>query len=295
MICSTHGALYEPTSGRASAGRARRPLVRLRLEERDGAVVLQSRIREPWLTRVAGPRATGSASVIEKLALEALKEQRRARRWGIFFKLLTFAYVTVLLWSRCSTGGAPTAAATSTPRWSRYRRHRAGSDASAERVNAALQAAFKDKNTQGVVLRINSPGGSPVQAQIIYDEIRRLRGLHPTSRSTRWSRTSAPRAATSSPSAADRIYVDKASLVGSIGVLMDGFGFTGMMDKLGVERRVITAGENKAILDPFSPIEPRAGGARQGAARRDPPAVHRRGAQGARQAPEGVAGASSAA
>ena len=108
-----------------------------------------------------------------------------------------------------------------------------------------------------MILRINSPGGSPVQSQLIYDEMRGCARSTRTSRFTSWWKTSAPRAATSSPSAADRIYVAKASIVGSIGVLMNGFGFTGLMDKLGVERRLITAGENKGMLDPFSPVDPK--------------------------------------
>lgn len=196
--------------------------------------------------------------VIEKLALEALKEQRRARRWGIFFKLLTFAYVTFLFvalvdWGRFNRSASD--------------RHtalievngviNAQGNASADNVNAALQGAFKDKKTQGVVLRINSPGGSPVQAGIIYDEIRRLRGLHPDIPMYAVVEDICASGGYYIASAADKIYVDKASLVGSIGVLMDNFGFVDAMQKVGVERRVFTAGDNKAFLDPFSPLEPR--------------------------------------
>jgi protease-4 len=193
--------------------------------------------------------------LVTKLANEALLEQRKRRRWGIFFKLLTFAYVTFLLiviWGGRDdlTGG---------------KKHTAmvelsgliapGTDASAERVNASLQAAFKDKNTQGVIVRINSPGGSPVQAQTIYDEMRRLRKKYPDIPLYAVVEDICASGGYFVAAGADRIYVGRASIVGSIGVLMNGFGFTGLMDKLGVERRLITAGENKGMLDPFSPLE----------------------------------------
>ena len=195
--------------------------------------------------------------LLSKLAQDALVEQRRRRRWGIFFKLLTFAYITLLLillvdWSSRAdlTGG---------------KKHTAmvelqgliapGTDASAENVTASLQAAFKDKNTQGVIIRINSPGGSPVQAQTIYDEMRRLRKKYPDIPLYAVVEDICASGGYFVAAGADRIYVGRASIVGSIGVLMNGFGFTGLMDKLGVERRLITAGENKGMLDPFSPLE----------------------------------------
>ena len=140
-----------------------------------------------------------------------------------------------------------------------------------------------------MVLRINSPGGSPVQAQLIYDEMRRLRTKYPDIPLYAVVEDICASGGYFVAVGADRIYVDKASIVGSIGVLMDGFGFTGLMDKLGVERRLITAGENKGMLDPFSPVDPKDSAARRGDARRDPPAVHRRRAGGPRQAPEGDA------
>jgi protease-4 len=121
-------------------------------------------------------------------------------------------------------------------------------------VISGLQAAFEDKNTKGVVLRINSPGGSPVQAGQINDEIRRLKTKYPNTPIYAVVEEMCASGGYYVAAAADRIYVDKASLVGSIGVLMDGFGFTGTMEKLGVERRLITAGENKGFLDPFSPM-----------------------------------------
>ena len=128
----------------------------------------------------------------------------------------------------------------------------AGAEASAEMVVSAARSAFEDAGAQGVVLLINSPGGSPVQAGIINDEIGRLKALHkkPVYAVVEESCASAAYYIAVS---ADKIFVDKASIVGSIGVLMDGFGFTGLMDKLGVERRLMTAGENKGFLDPFSP------------------------------------------
>ncbi len=195
--------------------------------------------------------------LVTRLATAALKEQRRARLWGIFFKLLTFAYITFVLvmfvdWEgRADMSGGKKHTAmvelngTIAP----------GSDASAERVTAALQAAFKDKNTQGVVLRINSPGGSPVQSQTIYDEMRRLRKKYPEIPLYAVVEDICASGGYFVAAGADRIYVGKASIVGSIGVLMNGFGFTGLMEKLGVERRLITAGENKAMLDPFSPLD----------------------------------------
>jgi len=128
-------------------------------------------------------------------------------------------------------------------------------NASADRITESLQLAFKDKNTQGVILRINSPGGSPVQAGIIYDEIRRLRGLHPNTPMYAVVEDVCASGGYYVAAATDKIYVDKASIVGSIGVIMDGWGFTGTMEKLGVERRVLVSGENKAFLDPFSPVD----------------------------------------
>jgi protease-4 len=132
-----------------------------------------------------------------------------------------------------------------------------GAEASAESITTSLQSAFEDGNTQGVILRINSPGGSPVQSGIINDEIHRLRGMYPDVPLYAVVEDICASGGYYVAVAADRIYVDKASIVGSIGVLMEGFGFTGLMDKVGVERRLLTAGENKGFLDPFSPQEER--------------------------------------
>ena len=196
--------------------------------------------------------------LVTKLATAALKEQRRARLWGIFFKLLTFAYLSLILLMAIDwRGDGVTGGKKHTAMVEVNGLIAPGSDASAERINSALQAAFKDKNTQGVVMRINSPGGSPVQAQTVYDEMKRLRQLHPNIPLYAVIEDVCASGGYFIAAGADRIYVGKASIVGSIGVLMNGFGFTGLMDKLGVERRLLTAGENKGMLDPFSPVDPK--------------------------------------
>src|SRR5215831_18472428 len=196
--------------------------------------------------------------LIENLASAALKEQRRARRWGIFFKFLFFAYLTVIVVLLVDWRGPDSlGAGKHTALVDVVGVIDARGDSSADRVTEALQNAFKNKNTAGVILRINSPGGSPVQAGIIYDEIRRLRGLYPNIPMYAVVEDICASGGYYIASAADKIYVDKASLVGSIGVLMDGFGFVDTMQKLGVERRVFTSGKNKAFLDPFSPLQPR--------------------------------------
>ncbi len=192
--------------------------------------------------------------LIEKLATEALREQRRARRWGIFWKLLAFVYVTVVLVMAVDWKEMADAKGT---------KHTAlidvrgvigpGTDSSADKVMLALQAAFKDKNTQGVVMRINSPGGSPVQAQSIFDEMKRLRQKHPEIPLYVVVEDLCASGGYYVAAAADKIYVAKGSIVGSIGVRMDSFGVVGLMEKLGVESRLVTAGKNKALLDPFRP------------------------------------------
>lgn len=193
--------------------------------------------------------------IIEKLALEALAEQRRRRRWGIFFRLLGFAYLTVFLalavdWD---DGGSLGDGHKHTALVQLNGVIRERGDANAEHLVSALQSAFEDKGTAGVILRINSPGGSPVQAGIINDEIRRLRGKHADVPIYAVVEDVCASGGYYVAAATDKIFVDKASIVGSIGVLMDGFGFTGTMEKLGVERRLLTAGEHKGFLDPFSP------------------------------------------
>jgi protease-4 len=192
-------------------------------------------------------------AVIERLAAAALTEQRRARRWGIFFKLLTFAYITVIIVMAVDWKGRGESTGKHTALVEVSGVIAPGADASAEHVMAALQAAFKDKNTQGVVMRINSPGGSPVQANNIYEEMRRLRKKYPGIPLYAVVEDLCASGGYYVAAAADRIYVARSSIVGSIGVRMDSFGVTGLMQKLGVERRLLTAGKNKGFLDPFLP------------------------------------------
>lgn len=194
--------------------------------------------------------------VIIKLASSALEEQRRARRWGLFFKFLLFVYLFAILWMSLSKdwlSGAGVAGS-----------HTAlielngviapDTEASADRIVTALRSAFESKTTKGVILRINSPGGSPVQSGYISDEIKRLRKLHPEIPLYAVITDICASGGYYVAASADKIFADKASMVGSIGVLMNGFGFVDTMEKLGVERRLITAGEHKGFLDPFTPV-----------------------------------------
>jgi protease-4 len=192
-------------------------------------------------------------AAFEKLMFATLAEQRSARIWRTVRSLAWLAFFVILMWALLHKGGPSTdKTAAHTAVIEIKGEIASGGDASAEAVTAAMRAAFEDSGAQGIVLLINSPGGSPVQAGIIYDEIKRLRAKYkkPVYAVVEESCASA---AYYIAAASDRIFVDKASIVGSIGVLMDGFGFTGLMDKLGVERRLLTAGENKGFLDPFSP------------------------------------------
>lgn len=196
--------------------------------------------------------------VIEKLASSALAEQRTARRWGTFFKGLTFAYLLIALLMALGIfhdGKKTFEAHTALIEISGI--IEAGGDVNADAVMNSLHEAYESKGTKGIILRINSPGGSPVQAGIINDEIRRQKRLHPQIPVYAVVEDICASGGYYIAAAADRIYVDKASIVGSIGVLMDGYGFTEVMKKVGVERRLMTAGENKAMLDPFSPVNPR--------------------------------------
>jgi protease-4 len=192
--------------------------------------------------------------LLEKIAFSTLVEQRAKRRWGIFFKLSFFAYLTAVLVLVVDWGGSEKLADGKHTALIKVRGTiEATGDASADKINGALQSAFEDKGTVGVILQINSPGGSPVQSGIVYDEIRRLRTKFPEIPLYVVVDDLCASGGYYIASAADKIFVDKASIVGSIGVLMDGFGFTGTMDKFGVERRLLTAGVNKGFLDPFSP------------------------------------------
>jgi protease-4 len=196
---------------------------------------------------------------LEKLLFNTLKEQKAKRRWGIFFKLLFFVVLIgflIILWPNSAK----------LPNTSKVKSHISLVDihgiiddsapANADNVIEGLQSAFEDKNTQAVILRVNSPGGSPVQASQIYREIRHLRTKHPAIKLYAVCGDLCTSAAYYIASASTSIYANPASLVGSIGVLMDGFGFVDTMKKVGVERRLLTAGDHKGFLDPFSPEKP---------------------------------------
>jgi protease IV len=201
-------------------------------------------------------------AILEKVALRALDEQRRARQWKALFRLLWFAFALLLFAAWMGWLGRPDKDIDVVGGG----KHTAVVDvdgvigpesrASSERIIKALNRAFKDRNTQGVIVRINSPGGSPVQAGYVNDEIRRLRAKYPNTPLYAVVQDLCASGGYYIAVAADKIYVDKASLVGSIGAILGSFGFVGTMEKLGVERRAYTAGANKDFLDPFSPEKP---------------------------------------
>ena len=193
-------------------------------------------------------------STLEKIAMAAIAEQRQARRWRNGLRLAWLLFVVTLTWFGLQHSTVPSDVTRPHTAVVEIKGEIASdSEASADTIISALRGAFEDEGAQAVVLLINSPGGSPVQAGIINDEIYRLKALYkkPVYAVVEDSCASA---AYYIAVAADQIFVDKASIVGSVGVLMDGFGFTGLMEKVGVERRLMTAGENKGILDPFSPV-----------------------------------------
>ncbi len=194
--------------------------------------------------------------VVEKLVFSSINEARRARRWGIFFKLLTFAYLFVLLvlWFPKDIRESPMKKGGHTALIEVAGVIAPETKAGADNIVTGLRDAFEDKDTKGVILRINSPGGSPVQAGYIRDEIKRLKAQHPNIPVYAVITDICASGGYYVAAAADEIYADKASIVGSIGVLMNGFGFVEAMEKLGVERRLLTAGEHKGIMDPFSPV-----------------------------------------
>jgi len=208
------------------------------------------------LEKEAGSKGDWHRELVEKLASDALIERRRARRWGIFFKFLTFAYLVTLLvallpdsWSENAMGTKDHTALVE------IEGVIAGDKkASADNVVTGLRDAFEDKHTKAVILRINSPGGSPVQSSDIYNEILRLREKYPDIPLYAVVSDVCASGGYYVASAADKIYVNESSVIGSIGVLMNGFGFVDAMQELGVERRLMTAGEHKGILDPFSPL-----------------------------------------
>ncbi len=210
---------------------------------------------DEWKASAAADGDGKSWKLLENTLLAGVQEQRRARRWGIFFKLLTFIYIfgalalfsPMLAMKKGATTGSHAAVI-------EVRGMIADQEsASADNIVSSLRAAFEDANTRGVILRINSPGGSPVQSGYIYDEIRRLRAEYPAIKLYAVITDLGASGAYYIASAADEIYADKASLVGSIGVTAASFGFVGVMERLGVDRRVYTSGEHKAFLDPFQP------------------------------------------
>lgn len=193
---------------------------------------------------------------LNRLAFAAINEQRRARRWSVFFKSLFFIYLFVIFFyipSDWSKGSIKPGKHTALVELEGV--IAANTQASADNLVGALRAAFKDKKTAAVVMRVNSPGGSPVQSGYVYDEIKRLRKKYPDIKLYAVMTDICASGCYYIAAAADEIYADKASIVGSIGVLMDGFGFEGAMKKLGVERRLMTAGKHKGVLDPFSPLK----------------------------------------
>lgn len=196
--------------------------------------------------------------LLQNVLFASLKEQRASRRWKIFFRfffaLILLAYLAFIIsinakraGDEVSEGHVGVVDVNGTIM--------AGEDASAEQINGALRKAFENKSVRAVILRVNSPGGSPVQAEQIYDEIRRLRVKYDKPVYAVIEDAGAS-AAYYVASAADEIYVSRSSLVGSIGVLMNGFGVVDLMDKIGIERRLITSGGHKGIMDPFSPMQP---------------------------------------
>lgn len=194
---------------------------------------------------------------IEKLLLSGLKEQQTARRWSIFFKALTFGYLFLLLIVVLGVFGGKNVAGPHAALIDINGVIEAGGEVNADAVISSLNEAYDSIGTKGIILRFNTPGGSPVQAGIINDEIMRQKKLHPKIPVYGVVEDICASGGYYIAVATDKIYVDKASIVGSIGVLMDGYGFTEVMKKVGVERRLMTAGENKAMLDPFSPVNPK--------------------------------------
>lgn len=195
---------------------------------------------------------------LERIALAGLQEQKTSRRWSVLFKSLTFIYLFFLLLMLLGwVGQNKNVSAAHTALIDITGVIEAGGQVNADAVISSLKDAYDNKGTKGIILRINSPGGSPVQAGIINDEIHRQRTLHPDIPVYAVVEDICASGGYYIAVAADKIFVDKASIVGSIGVLMDGYGFTEIMKKVGVERRLMTAGENKGMLDPFSPVNPK--------------------------------------
>ena len=197
--------------------------------------------------------------LLEKLAFASLEESRKARRWGIAFKIFISVYlVIVLLFMLSGSWGEKALASRYTALVELDGEISSESNANADNIIKGLRDAFEDKAAVGVILHANSPGGSPVQSAYIYDEILRLREKYPDKSLYAVIGDVCASGCYYAVAAADKIYASPASIVGSIGVLMDGFGFVDGMKKLGIERRLLTAGENKGMLDPFSPLDTKA-------------------------------------
>ncbi len=202
---------------------------------------------------------TQAIQALKDIAMEGIKEQRRARRWGIFFKLFFVVYALIALLAVLGTGSSKEKLNTATEITAVVDFNGVimdGGEINAETILPSLKDAFENEKTKGVLLRINSPGGSPVQAGLINDEIRRLKALHKDIPVYAVVSDICASGGYYIAVAADKIYADKASIVGSIGVRMDNFGLVGLMEKLGVQRRLYTAGANKGMLDPFLPENP---------------------------------------
>ena len=204
-------------------------------------------------------KSSWERGMLERLAVASLDEQRKQRRWGIFFKLFFATYLLVVLlmtlggsWGEKALGNRYTALVEMDGVIE------ANGPADADTIISGLRAAFESKATAGVILRTNSPGGSPVQASYIYNEIQRLREKYPDTPLYAVISDICASGCYFAVAGADQIYANPGSIVGSIGVLMDGFGFVDGMKKLGIERRLLTAGDNKGMLDPFSPLDPKA-------------------------------------
>ncbi len=227
----------------------------------------ENKQQDPWLGEAQAPRPGNvnrgageepwARNVLENLVQATLKEQRSSRRWGIFFKLMFLGYLFLILYTYWpgklvdeSLAGRHTALIDINGVIAEDR------DASADYIVDSLREAFDNKHAAAILLRINSPGGSPVQSGYVNDEIARLRAQHPDKKVYAVITDICASGGYYIAAGADEIYADKASIVGSIGVLMDGFGFVQTLDKLGIERRLITAGESKGFLDPFSPMKP---------------------------------------
>ena len=196
--------------------------------------------------------------VLEKLAFASLREQRTQRRWNIFFRLITLSIVAFAIWAVMGVGSSDTSpVASHTALIEIDGTIESGGPSAANVIIPALNKAYAEKGAVGIILHINSPGGSPVQAGIINDEIARLRITYPQKPLYVVVGEMCASGGYYVAAAADKVFVNKASIVGSIGVLMDGFGATGLMEKIGVERRLVTAGENKGFMDPFSPQVPK--------------------------------------